>query len=114
MGLWAGGLLAMSGCSIAGEWRAKMVEGDHPFPFSQVTFTDDGRYTAVAPPAARQLTSTGTYAWNGSTLKIMPKDGAERSYSGYHDIFKNQLVLKHKEDGKEDKATLEKVETQAK
>jgi hypothetical protein len=113
--LLAGAVLMLSGCSIAGEWRTKSVEpAGQEFPFYQVEFTSDGRYTAMGPPSHRERSSTGTYTWNGSTLKVMPKDGPERSYPGYRDIFKDQLVLKHEHEGKKMKATLEKVETQPK
>jgi hypothetical protein len=111
------GLCWLGGCSIAGEWRTQNPEQFGPqFPLYSVTFEEDKRYSAAGGPGAQERTSTGTYSWNGSELKLMPTRGPQRSYKGRLNIFKEELVFNRDAEGKkvDPPLVLQKVESQPK
>jgi hypothetical protein len=101
-------IAALTGCSIAGDWKLVEVKPEGTeFPLSSVSFADDGTYTAKSSYEGKVVTSSGTYEWTGSKLTVKPKEGPTRNYSG-NMRMDNKLVLKHESDKGETTGVMEK------
>lgn len=71
----------LSGCSLAGSWKAVEVRPpDEPFPLAVVTFDRHDNYTATCSHDDRTHTTTGRYEWNGLALRLERTDGTWRTY----------------------------------
>ena len=74
----------LAGCSIEGTWKTVSIEPPQyaeKFTLATVTF-DEGMYTGTVKCQGQEITSTGEYIWNGTSLKIIPTDGDPREYQG--------------------------------
>ncbi|MCK4659412.1 MAG: hypothetical protein KAV82_07810 [Phycisphaerae bacterium] len=78
-----GGLVLLSGCSLTGSWSTIEVKPEYArFPIASVTFTDEGTYCVTHGEGVRADTSSGTYEWAGSQLRLKPQGQPPQTYSG--------------------------------
>jgi hypothetical protein len=101
-------IAALSGCSIAGDWKlTKVTPEGKEFPISTVNFAEDGTYSATSNYGGKPMNSSGTYKWTGTSLTINPEGKPSRTYSG-HMGMDSKLVLTHDDEKGKMTGTLEK------
>lgn len=55
---------------------------DGAFPVESLTLSTDGRFTATGWRNGSPVTRTGTYRWNGSTLRLETAEGGPVEFGG--------------------------------
>lgn len=76
-------LLGAPGCggTLVGHWRMiRAVPNADVVAIDNLTFRDDRTYAAQVTIDGRTAEETGTYAFNGFKLTLMPQAGGARSY----------------------------------
>ena len=77
------GVCLVAGCRLNGTWT--VVEFDPPArkasPVPEaISFAGDGRYALTETVGEASNSSTGTYSWNGFSLKLVADHNNERTY----------------------------------
>ena len=102
-------VVLISGCGIAGSWQAVTVSpADGQPPFAYMTLDAQGQFTATTKDDGASRTSTGSYSWNGRTLRLRSEGSAERVYTGYVRMD-GALVLSLDDQGGEVRTTWKRI-----
>lgn len=68
------------GSTLVGTWNADPIPAGEPFYIRQVTFEDNGEYTASAKRGEENQRLRGKYEFNGFTLKLRSAGKHDRTY----------------------------------
>lgn len=74
----------LSGCAgaVVGRWRlAQAVPNRETFSLDNVEFRNDGTFSARTTIEGATRDESGTFDYNGSKLKLRPKEGGQRTYA---------------------------------
>lgn len=107
----AASLLVLTGCGINGTWTLQTVEPDEArgqFKLAEVTFNDDGTYTAQADYANDEETSTGTWTYKADTLTLHTDSGKTLEYDAELCEMCNTLKVCKEEHGQMVTATMKR------
>ena len=101
-------MTGLVGCGgIAGHWTLHETDQED-FPISDVTFNDDGSYTAVSAYGDQKRESEGTYTFSDGTLTFTPSSGEERAYDAKLTDFGGKLRVSTQKDDEEIVATMKR------
>jgi len=99
--------IPLGGCSVAGTWKTVDIQPHgSPFPISQMTLDEQGKYTATGGFTAKgeydgdPHTTTGTYRRRWSDLHLAPAEGPVLVYRT-HRLWDGKLVMTFKPPGGE-------------
>ena len=105
-------LTLLTGCSLRGNWSLTEVDPDAArgdFEYSTLKFQKDGTFYAQGKDAMdHSETVSGTYDYNGRTLHLAPRDGADTTYDA--DLKGNTLYLERFWEDQKLRATFERTE----
>ncbi len=101
-------MTGLVGCGgIAGHWTLHETDQES-FPISDVTFNDDGTYTAVSAYGDQKRESEGTYTFADGKLTFTPSSGNERVYDAKLTGLGGKLRVSVKQDDGEIVATMKR------
>ena len=116
--LGVGLIITLSGCgrALVGTWRTESIEPPESarhFELARVTFNEDGTFTAAATCKGQSRQDSGTYQFDGFSLKLETRDGQARTYGAMINSFTKKLEMTHKYEGEKITATLAKEEEES-
>ena len=111
-------IITLSGCgrALVGTWRTESIEPPESarnFELATVTFNEDGTFTSAATSKGQSRQDSGTYRFDGFSLKLETRDGKARTYGAMVNSFTHKLEMTTKFEGKKITATLAKEEEEA-
>lgn len=106
-------LLLTVGCTsnLVGTWKSESVvpaDAAKHFNIAEAKFDRDNTFSVTSKYGDKIQTSTGTYKYDGFTLKLTTTDGKELKYGCTYMMMGPKLEIRKTHEGKTVKVTLRK------